>query len=259
MKIYSIPCLQDNYAYLLVCERTGMGAVVDPSDAGPVVREVRRLGCDLKAIWNTHHHWDHVGGNEALCQTFANLQVLGYVKDAQRQRIPRQTQSLEHEEVFSMGEMRVRVLYNPGHTLGAISYVVNEAHAFTGDTLFGAGCGRVFEGDAAMMHASLNEVLGQLQGNCLAYFGHEYTQNNLRFAQAVEPQNDAIVQRIQQVNAKRQQGQPTTPATMAEERASNPFLRCSQPEVIHAALAHGATQKSSVAVFAALRAWKDSF
>ncbi|HWU89703.1 MAG TPA: hydroxyacylglutathione hydrolase C-terminal domain-containing protein, partial [Kofleriaceae bacterium] len=150
----------------------------------------------------------------------------------------------------SLGGLRARAIHNPGHTLGAITFLVEDA-AFTGDTLFGGGCGRLFEGDAAMMHASLSR-LAALPPATRVYFGHEYTASNLRFAAAVEPDNAAVAHRAAALPT------PSTPSTIADERATNPFLRAAEPAVIAAAAARGAAS-DPVAVFAAIRAWKDGF
>jgi len=160
------------------------------------------------------------------------------------------TRKLADGDEVAFGSHRARCIHNPGHTLGAISYLI-EGCAFTGDTLFGGGCGRVFEGDAAMMHASLMR-LAALPPDTRVCFGHEYTASNLRFAAAVEPDNAAIAERANQLAT------PSTPSTIAAERATNPFLRASEPAVIAAAKARGAAG-DPVSVFAAIRAWKDTF
>ena len=154
------------------------------------------------------------------------------------------------DEVTLAGHV-ARCIHNPGHTLGAITFVI-EGHAFTGDTLFGGGCGRLFEGDAAMMHASLMR-LAALPADTRVYFGHEYTAANLRFAAAVEPANPAIPARASGLTT------PSTPSTIADERATNPFLRCAEPAVVDAARARTSAVESPAAVFAAIRGWKDSF
>lgn len=247
----TIPCLKDNYAYLVVCQATGQAAVVDPSEAAPVYQVIEQAGVDLTAIWNTHHHWDHTGGNTDLLQTYPHLAVYGHAYD--RGRIDGQTHFLEAGDILSLGELNITVIANPGHTLGAISYYIPEAASvFTGDTLFAAGCGRVFEGTMSQMYASLNHQLGQLPGHTAIYFGHEYTYKNLLFAQAAEPQNTAIQQRLNQC-----QGQQTTPSRLDWEHQTNPFLRCDSP-AIRQKLNLNETAASHD-VFAALRQWKDHF
>ena len=161
------------------------------------------------------------------------------------------TRKVDDGDEVVFGSLRAKVIHNPAHTLGAVTFVVNGC-AFTGDTLFGAGCGRVFEGDAAMMHASLTK-LAELPPETKVYCGHEYTASNLRFAEKVEPENAAVARRGSDLM------EPSVPFTIAEERETNPFLRVAEPAVISAALAHGATGDDPVSVFAALREWKNNF
>jgi hydroxyacylglutathione hydrolase len=163
----------------------------------------------------------------------------------------------------TVGAVRATVIHNPGHTLGAISYSIGSSEGgtgavFTGDTLFGAGCGRVFEGTPAMMHASLTR-LAALPGNTRVYFGHEYTVANLRFAAAVEPTSHAIANRIATIEQARGRGVPSVPSTIGDERSTNPFLRTTEPAVIAAARDKGAASAEPTAVFAALREWKNGF
>lgn len=248
MRVVAVPNLKDNYAYLVIDEATGSAAVVDPGDAAPIEAAAQREGVALAAIWATHHHHDHVGGVKALLAAHPTLEVLAGERDAAK--IPGVTRPLADGEGFTFGGLQGRVLHNPAHTLGAITFLVDGA-AFTGDTLFGAGCGRLFEGDAAMMYASLAK-LAALPGDTRVYFGHEYTASNLRFAAAVEPANPAVARRAAELTP------PSTPSTIALELATNPFLRAHEPAVIEAAKARGAAG-DPVSVFAAIRAWKDTF
>lgn len=247
MRIVSVPCLKDNFAYLII-DGDGRCAVVDPGEAGPVEAALARERVELAAVWATHHHPDHVGGVGELVARRAGVDVVIGVKDAAK--TPHVTRTVADGDEVTLGGLRARCIHNPGHTLGAISYVV-EGCAFTGDTLFGGGCGRVFEGDAAMMHASLMR-LAALPPETKVYFGHEYTASNLRFAAAVEPDNAAVARRAGALPA------PSTPSTIADERATNPFLRAAEPAVIAAAKARGAAG-DPVSVFAAIRSWKDGF
>lgn len=258
MRIVAVPCLKDNYAYLVVCEASSTAAVVDPSESEPVLAAAGREGVDLAAIWNTHHHWDHTGGNKKLLEAVPELEVVGHTSD--RGRIPGQTTFVDQGDEVTLGqEIRARIIYNPGHTRGAISYhLADHAAVFTGDTLFCAGCGRLFEGSPQEMHDSLSR-LAALPGDTRVYCGHEYTAANLRFAAAVEPDNQAIGERAARVRAQRDQGEPTVPGLMADELATNPFLRASEPGVVAAARAQSAGDDSPVEVFAALRRWKDGF
>jgi hydroxyacylglutathione hydrolase len=248
MRIVVVPCLKDNFAYLVIDGR--LAAVVDPGEAAPVEAAVAREGVELVAVWATHHHWDHVGGVADLAAKRPGLAVVAGDRDAPK--IKGVTEQLADGGETTLGGLRARAIHNPGHTLGAISFAVEDA-VFTGDTLFGGGCGRVFEGDPAMMHASLMR-LAALPPETRVYFGHEYTGSNLRFAAAVEPDNAEIAQRARGVDA----AAPSTPSTIALERATNPFLRAAAPAVAAAGAQRGAAP-DPVSVFAAIRAWKDNF
>ncbi len=246
MRVVVVPCLKDNFAYLVI--DGSIAAVVDPGEAAPVEAALAREGVTLEAIWATHHHGDHVGGASALMASRPGLRFVIGAHDAAR--VPGVTEQLADGGETTLGSLRARAIHNPGHTLGAISFVVEDA-VFTGDTLFGGGCGRVFEGDAAMMHASLGK-LAALPPATRVYFGHEYTASNLRFAEAVEPDNSAIAERAAAIAT------PSTPSTIAIERATNPFLRSAAPAVVVAAMNRGGAG-DPVSVFGAIRAWKDGF
>ncbi|MDH4249194.1 MAG: hydroxyacylglutathione hydrolase, partial [Deltaproteobacteria bacterium] len=231
MKVIPLPCLQDNFSYLIVCETSGEAGIVDPTEIAPVMAEVKRQGVRLTAILNTHHHWDHVQGNLDLIAIHPELQVFGH--RSEHTRIPGLNRPLDHGEVFALGALQVNVLYTPGHTLGAVSYAVEDA-LFTGDTLFGAGCGRLFEGTARMMHTSLTEVIGALPRHTRLYFGHEYTENNLNFALLMEPHNQELLARREAVREVRARGGVTTPSTLDLEWRTNPFMRVDNPALIEA-------------------------
>jgi hydroxyacylglutathione hydrolase len=254
MRVVPVPCLSDNYAYLVSCEATGHVAVVDPGEAAPVVAALEREGGTLRAIWNTHHHPDHVGGNRDLLSRWPDLEVIGHEHD--RDRIPGLTRAVADGDHVALGRLDATIVFNPGHTRGAISYHV-AGGLFTGDTLFGAGCGRLFEGTAAEMQASLAR-LAALPGDTQVYCGHEYTAANLAFAAAVEPDNPAIAERRKAVAAARAAGKPSVPFSLLAELTTNPFLRVQIPEVSAAARAREPAD-GAVAVFAALRRWKDGF
>lgn len=268
MKVITVRCLRDNFAYLIVDEDGKTAAVVDPGEPGPVVAAAARHQLSLSQIWATHHHADHVGGVRGLLEVMPNLRVVAHARDAERVRhFGPVHQVVEDGDELALGALTVKIIHNPGHTMGAISYfvrgpdkagVASPAAVFTGDTLFSAGCGRLFEGDAATMHASLMK-LAALPEDTQVYFGHEYTHNNLRFAQAVTPNDAAVAKSIAEVQDLLNINADTTPSSIQHERAVNPFLRCSDPAILAAAKKRGAKDDSPVAVFAALRSWKDSF
>lgn len=256
MRVIPIPCLKDNYAYLLVdAERKGV--VVDPSEVGPVEDALRSEGVELAGIWLTHHHFDHVGGVAGLCESRGALPVLGSAYDQEHGRIPRQTRGLREGDTLSWADSDVRVYEIPGHTLGAIAYLVAGC-LFSGDTLFVAGCGRVFEGTMPMMQSSLRK-LRELPPETRIYCGHEYTVSNLRFARAVEPDAVAVAERAAWAALLRERDEPTTGAPLRDDLATNPFLRWDAPAVIARAREWGSPSDDPASVFAALRKAKDSF
>ena len=226
MRIIQIPLLRDNYAYLIVCENTNNAAVVDPSEAEPVLRQVEKEKVALTAILNTHHHRDHTGGNPGLLEHFP-LEVYGHMAD--KGRIPGLTHPLDEGDKVMIGKLSAKVLFIPGHTKGHVAYLF-EKKLFCGDTLFTAGCGRLFEGTAEQMHNSLSR-LQQLPSDTLVYCGHEYTEKNLQFALTLEPNNKKLAEKTQSVRSLRAKGISTVPSTMAEERETNPFLRWDSREM----------------------------
>jgi hydroxyacylglutathione hydrolase len=256
MDIEVIPCLSDNYAYI-VAGSGGHAVVVDPSEAAPVRAELERRGLSLVGVWATHHHHDHVGGIPELLQDFRELEVLGSAYDAQRQRVPGLTRALHPGDPLWFQSQRVKLMFVPGHTLGAVAYLCDGA-LFSGDTLFGAGCGRVFEGTPALMQSSLS-CLRELPPTTRLYCGHEYTENNLKFAQSIEPDNAAIAERLARVRERRAAGRPSVPSTLEEECATNPFLRWDAPALIAKALELGASSAEPEDVFATIRRAKDAY
>ena len=257
MEIVTIPCLQDNFAYLLICTKTQQAAVVDPSEAVPVLEAVEQQDVELTSILNTHHHWDHVGGNKELKIKYPELIIYGHESD--RGRIPEQTVFLKNGDSVCFGEQTGSFLHNPGHTSGAITFVFGKT-AFTGDTLFAAGCGRIFEGTPAQMHDSLNLQIGGLSDKTELYFGHEYTEANLRFALSVEPSNAEIHKKLASVTVMCSSGEFSTPTTLVEERLTNPFMRCSSSEICETVKSkepsHNLSEKE---VFRTLRELKNNF
>jgi len=255
--IIPIPAFRDNYIWLLREGRTAV--VVDPGDAAPVLDHLTREGLDLAAILVTHHHNDHVGGVAKLVET-ARVPVFGPA----RETIPCRTHALSEGtsvDVPGVG-VRLSVLDIPGHTAGHIAFVGrvgDEAAMFCGDTLFAAGCGRLFEGTPQQMWESLGKLARQ-PPETLVYCGHEYTLANLRFAAAVEPANADIAHRAERTARQREADQPTVPSRLADELLTNPFLRAARPDVRAAAQAEsGEALDGPVETFAALRAWKNRF
>jgi hydroxyacylglutathione hydrolase len=255
MRVVPVPCLSDNYAYLVITS-SGDAAVVDASEAAPVRDALKREGAVLRAIWSTHHHWDHVGGNEELAAG-GGVEVVGHVSD--KGRMPGQTREVDTGDTVSVGDVVARCIHIPGHTLGALAYFVDtgaERAVFTGDTLFCAGCGRLFEGTPAQMHASF-ERLRALPGDTRVLCGHEYTVNNLRFAAHVEPGNPSVSRARERADALRARGEPSIGTTLDDEKGANPFFRTGSPE-IRSTLGIP-DSADDVAAFAAIRAAKDGF
>lgn len=250
LEITFIPAFKDNYIWLL---RSGDRAVVvDPGDSAPVLSRLQAESLQLDAILVTHHHADHQGGVAGLTGHW-NAPVFGPAKES----ITGCTRRLSGGECIEVLGQRFEVLAVPGHTAGHVAYRMPGA-LFCGDTLFGAGCGRLFEGTPAQMADSLTK-LAALPDDTLIYCAHEYTEANLRFAAAVEPDNPAIRHRIADVGEKRRSGLPTVPSTLAEEKATNPFLRCGEPAVAEAARRRDPEADDPVGIFAAIRAWRNVF
>jgi hydroxyacylglutathione hydrolase len=233
LRIERIPTLSDNYTYLLICEESGEAAAVDAPEAGPVVKRVEATGARVSKLLSTHHHADHCMANPELAKRYG-APVFGHASD--EGRLPGLTDGLEEGDTLSVGRRTAHILHIPAHTRGHIAYVFEEDEAvFCGDTLFAAGCGRLFEGTPEMMFRALHEKLGKLPDTMRVFCGHEYTESNLRFAAHVEPENRAVAEklaRVEQTRARRaadwHEATPdemTIPSTLAEERATNPFLR----------------------------------
>ena len=257
LKIDALPAFSDNYIWLLQDTQRQRCAAVDPGDAAPVQAWLAaHPGWQLTDILVTHHHHDHVGGVQQL-----KAQHGARVYGPAAEKIPALDQGLADGQRIRVLDHELEVIEVPGHTLGHIAYFHEAADTpwlLSGDTLFAAGCGRLFEGTAAQMHASLQR-LAALPARTLVYCTHEYTLSNLRFAQAVEPGNREIAERFEHVTRLRDAGQITLPSDLLTERATNPFLRCSEPAVIAACQHQGHQGENPEGVFAALRAWKDNF
>lgn len=225
-KVIVVPCLSDNYAYLVHLEGSKDAIVVDASEAAPVETALAKHGLELVGILATHHHYDHVGGNEELASGRAGLPVWGTTYD--KRRVPGLTRTVEDGEEAEIAGMQVRCLTVPGHTLGAVAYVIGDA-VFTGDTMFIAGCGRLFEGTPAQMHDSLSHKLGKLPDATRVFCGHEYTVSNAKFAATLEPDNAAVAKLLSDAETARSRGEPTVPSTMGAEHTYNPFMRVAEP------------------------------
>lgn len=251
VRVVPVPCLSDNYAYLVFAEGSRIALVVDASEGAPVEAALAREGLELGGILATHHHFDHVGGNADLAAKRSDLPVVasGYDKD----RVPGCTKTVEDGETFELAGLSVRCITVPGHTMGAVAYVIGDT-VFTGDTLFIAGCGRLFEGTPADMHGSLNEKLAALPPSTRVYCGHEYTISNAKFAASVEPENAAVSELAERARAAREKGEPTVPSTIGQELAHNPFMRVAEP-----ALRARYASDDPVTVLGKVRRAKDEF
>jgi len=222
IEVFLIPALNDNYVYILRHAGKGRTLVIDPSEATPVLEFLRKKSWNLDFILNTHHHYDHVGGNAEL-KTKTGCRILTSKYD--EKRIAAADGSLSDGAVWEDWGAPIHVLEIPGHTLGHVAFYVPSLPAvFCGDTLFTLGCGRLFEGTAEQMYQSLHR-LASLPENTGVYCGHEYTMANARFALTVESTNNVLIERVRSVAIRREQGLPTVPSTIGEELATNPFLR----------------------------------
>ncbi len=222
MKVEIIPCLQDNYSYLIIDNDKQEACVVDPSEAKPIINYLNDKNIKLKYILNTHHHYDHVGGNTELKKKFGSV-VLGFNGDAKR--IPEIDILLKDNEIWNSGNFKAKIIHIPGHTLGHICfYFFDENLLFTGDTLFSLGCGRIFEGTYEQMYDSLNK-LKSLPKETKIYCGHEYTLNNSKFCLEHDSENSSLLKKIEFIKKQRNNNLPTIPSTLQDEIDCNIFLR----------------------------------
>ena len=253
LELVTIPCLTDNYAYLIHDAASGQTAVVDVPDAGPVQAALAERGWRLSDILITHHHADHIQGVDTL-RAATGAMVLGAAADAHR--LPKLDLALTDADSFSIGAEFARIIDVPGHTVGHIAFHFPDSGlAFTADSLMAGGCGRLFEGTPAQMWASLSK-LAALPPGTLICSGHEYTASNLRFAATLEPDDPALILRINEVTAARREGRPTVPSLLSDELATNPFLRAGLPQM---KMAVGLADADDAMVFAEIRARKDKF
>jgi hydroxyacylglutathione hydrolase len=253
LRIELVPMLRDNYAYLIHDEASGATAILDPSEAAPGLEAAEARGWKLSHVLDTHHHNDHCGGNLGLKQA-TGATVVGPAYD--KERIPGIDVPVDEKTGFDFAGHHADVLFIPGHTKGHIAFHFPASKAvFCGDTLFSIGCGRMFEGTPEVMWPSLLK-LRALPDDTRIYCGHEYTEANIRFALQADPDNAALRQRAAEVAKLRAAGKPTIPATLGEEKRSNPFLRADQPELMQR---FGGADRPPAEIFAALRSAKDRF
>ena len=222
MKIQIIPCLQDNYSYLIIDKKNNTACVIDPSEADPIIEYLENNNIKLKFILNTHHHYDHVGGNEKLKEKYG-VSVVGYKGD--KERIPKIDILVNDQETWIYENFEAKVIHVPGHTLGHVCfYFYKEQSVFTGDTLFSLGCGRIFEGTHSQMFNSLMK-LKELPQNTKVYCGHEYTKQNSNFCIAHDKNNENLKAKIKEIEIKLKNRIPTIPSTIKDELECNVFLR----------------------------------
>jgi len=253
LQVRMIPCLEDNYGYLVHDPASGFTACVDTPEVAPILDCLEDKGWALSHILNTHHHFDHAGGNLELKEKTGAV-IIGSRKDAKR--IPGIDIQMGNDDVYLFGQHEMRIWETPGHTRGhMVFYFPASRLLFAGDTLFALGCGRLFEGSPEEMWASL-QLLLKLPDETRVYCAHEYTAANARFALTVEPDNDDLKMRAKEIQRLRSQARPTIPTTIGLERRTNPFLR---PDSRHLRRTLGMPEESDVEVFAEIRARKDKF
>ncbi len=253
MKIKIVKCLTDNFSYILYDEKTSLSAVIDPSEAGPIISEINKKNLYLKYVINTHHHYDHVGGNQELKEKF-NCKIVGYEKD--KGRIPGIDINLKNNQIWKNELFECKVLHIPGHTSGHICIYIDAIKAlFTGDTLFSLGCGRIFEGTYNEMYESLN-ILKNFPKKTKIYCGHEYTKKNSDFCLKFDPKNSKLQEKILIINKNIQNGTPTIPTSLEDELECNIFLRLDKLEIQKQL---GINTKDPFKTFVKLRDLKDNF
>jgi hydroxyacylglutathione hydrolase len=253
IEILTVPCLSDNYAFLVHDGDSGQTALVDAPEAAPILNALSQRGWTLDEVWITHHHADHVQGLDAI-KAVHPVKVRGAAKDAAR--LPHLDVAHQDEDRFEFAGRPVRVMDVSGHTIGHIAYYLADANAaFTADSLMALGCGRLFEGSAEQMWSSLSK-LARLPAETQVYSGHEYTASNAKFALTIDPNNPDLISRAEATEKANAAGEPTVPSLLSLELATNPFLRAENPD-IRARL--GMQEATNTAVFAEIRARKDSF
>jgi len=253
MRVQIIPCLQDNYAYVVNDEISQNVGVIDPSESEPVIKFLKKKKLKLNYILNTHHHFDHIGGNIELKKMY-NAKVFGFWED--KHRIPGIDVALKDNEKFKFGTSVIKVIHIPGHTLGHVCFFFEkEKIAFTGDTLFSLGCGRIFEGNHKQMLSSLNKIK-KLPVDTKIYCGHEYTYKNAEFCMAHDEKNINLIKRFKEIKILRSKNFPTIPTTLENELKSNIFLRCDQNDL---KIKLNMKNQEDYKVFKKVRDLKDAF
>ncbi|XP_026190581.1 hydroxyacylglutathione hydrolase cytoplasmic [Cyclospora cayetanensis] len=258
-EVILVPTLSDNYAYVIIDKKTKAAACVDPAEPEKVVAAAKERDVTLRACLCTHKHADHSGGNERIKQLVPDIEVFCSAYED----TPGRTRAVYDGESFRIGDLHVKVMHAPCHTSGHVLYYMESRTdmnanpiIFTGDTLFLAGCGRFFEGDATQMHRALMKSIAALPAETLVYCGHEYSVSNLRFAASIEPNNMALEAKLEWAQKQRAEGRPTIPSSIGEEKAYNPFMRCDRREIQKAV---GAPEGDEVQTMHILRERKNMF
>ena len=253
MKIKIVKCLTDNYSYIIFNEKTLSAAVVDPSEADPIINQIEQNKLVLKYIFNTHHHYDHVGGNQKLKEKYS-CKVVGFEKD--KHRIPDIDIGLKDNEKWKNELFECEIKHIPGHTSGHICIYIKKLNAlFTGDTLFSLGCGRIFEGTYEEMYQSLNK-LKKFPNDTKIYCVHEYTKKNSDFCLSIDKNNSNLVEKIEEINKNIKNGMPTIPSILSDELSCNIFLRSNNLDIQKQL---GINSGDPIETFAKLRDLKDNF
>ncbi len=253
MEIKIIKCLNDNYSYIIFNKETLISVVIDPSEADPIIHEINKNKFNLKYILNTHHHYDHVGGNEKLKEKY-NCKIVGFEKD--KNRIPGIDIGLNDNQTWKNELFECKILHIPGHTSGHICIYIKELNAlFTGDTLFSLGCGRIFEGTYDEMYKSLNK-LKKFPKNTKIYCGHEYTKKNSDFCFSIDKENSKLLNKIKKIKKDIQNGNPTIPTILSDEIECNIFLRTDNLKIQKQI---GVNSNNPIETFTKLRDLKDNF
>ena len=253
MKIKIVKCLTDNYSYIIFDKRTLYAAVIDPSEADPIINQIEQNNLVLKYIFNTHHHYDHVGGNQKLKEKYS-CKIVGFEKD--KHRIPNIDIGLKDNEKWKNELFECEIKHIPGHTSGHICIYIKKLNAlFTGDTLFSLGCGRIFEGTYKEMYDSLN-TLKKFPNNTKIFCGHEYTKKNSDFCLSIDKNNSRLIRKIEDIDKNINNGMPTIPSILADELSCNIFLRSNNLDIQKQL---GINSSDPIETFAKLRDLKDNF